>query len=175
MKKTIALRIGRSALVTALAGGVALAVVTPAALAAPTAAQKITLGPFGYGSLKLGMTAAKARATGKIVRKTIDAQTTCTTWDLKEERYGNDRAGVFISKKRGVAAIVAPSGAKTPQGIGRGADSVRVKAAYPDLKNGPLGPTANVPGNPKASYVFNVGKHGVLAVALVMKAQDCLK
>ncbi|MEU4701792.1 hypothetical protein [Nonomuraea dietziae] len=163
-------RIGRTALAAALAGGLVLAASPPS-----LAEQKLTLGPTGYGTLKLGMTAAKARATGKIVRKSIGAPAACTTWDLKEQRYGNDRAGVFISKKRGLAVIVAPGRVRTPQGIGRNSSSAQLKAAYPDVKNGPLGFTAKVPGNPKASYVFNVTKNGVLAVILVSNSQDCLQ
>ncbi|MFF0306867.1 hypothetical protein ACFYSC_05535 [Streptosporangium sp. NPDC004379] len=54
------------------------------------------------------MSAAQAEAAGKIVRKSIDTPTTCSTWDLKAERYGGDRAGVSISRKQGVAMISAP-------------------------------------------------------------------
>lgn len=52
MKQATGLRIGRAALVTATAGGVAVAGVVPAANAA-SAAQRVTIGPFGYGILKL--------------------------------------------------------------------------------------------------------------------------
>ncbi|GAA4228416.1 hypothetical protein FHR32_007523 [Streptosporangium album] len=178
MKQTIGMRIGRSALVTVLAGGVALAGVAPAANAASAApaAQKMTIGPFGYGSVKLGMSAARAKATGKIVRKTINAPTTCSAWDLKAQRYGGDRAGLFISRKRGVVTISAPGNVKTPQGIGRGSTPAQLKAAYPNLKQNALyGTFAAVPGNPKASYVFLASKNMVVGVILILNAQDCLK
>ncbi|MER6947083.1 hypothetical protein ABT294_23900 [Nonomuraea sp. NPDC000554] len=179
MKHTITLRIGRSALVTALAGGLALAGVAPAANAAPTAsaAQQMTIGPFGYGPLKLGMPLAQAKATGKIVRKTINARTTCSAWDLKEQKYDGDRAGVFISKTQGVVTISAPSNVKTPQGIGRGSTPAQLKAAYPNLKQSRLygTPIAAVPGNPKAIYVFLASKNMVVGVTLVLTAQTCLR
>ncbi|MEV6037902.1 hypothetical protein AB0L65_42605 [Nonomuraea sp. NPDC052116] len=175
MKQSKAQRIGRSALVTALAAGVMMAGVAPAANAAATA-QKRTLGPFGYGNLKLGMTEARARATGRIVRKTIDVPTKCSTYDLRERRYSGNRAGMYISKKQGVVTISAPGrGVKTPQGIGIGATPAQLKAAYPNLKQNALyGTFATVPGNPKASYVFLVSKRMVLGVTLVLTAQDCL-
>ncbi|MFI7635881.1 hypothetical protein [Nonomuraea sp. NPDC049400] len=177
MKQTIALRIGRSALVAALAGGVVLAGVAPAANAAATT-QKRTLGPFGYGGIKLGMTEAKAKATGLIVRKSISVPTKCSTYDLKERRYSGNRAGLYISKKQGVVTISAPGrSVKTPQGIGIGSTPAQLKAAYPNLKqNDPLyGTVAAVPGNPRASYVFLVSKNMVLGVTLVLTAQNCLR
>ncbi|MEV0198246.1 hypothetical protein [Nonomuraea sp. NPDC050691] len=186
MKQTVALRIGRSALVTALAGGAVLTGVAPAANAAPaiTAASAAsaasaaqTLGPFGYGRIKLGMSEAQARATGLVVRKKIKAPTTCSTYDLKAHRYGGDRAGLFISKKRGVVTISAPGAVKTPQGIGRGSTPAQLKAAYPKLKQSALygTPIVPVPGNPKASYVFLVSKRMVVGVVLILTAQDCLR
>jgi hypothetical protein len=175
VKQSIAQRIGRSALVT-LAAGVMLASVAPAANAAATV-QKKTLGPFGYGNIKLGMTEAQARATRRIVRKTINVPTKCSTYDLRERRYSGNRAGLYISKKQGVVTISAPGrGVKTPQGIGIGATPAQLKAAYPNLKQNALyGTFATVPGNPKASYVFLVSKNAVLGVTLVLTAQDCLR
>ncbi|MFC4011738.1 hypothetical protein ACFOY2_31220 [Nonomuraea purpurea] len=174
MKQTIAVRIGRSALVVALAGGVVPAGVAPAANA--SAAQKRALGPFGYGNIKLGMTEARAKATGRIVRKTINAPTKCSTYDLKERRYSGNRAGLFVSKKQGVVTISAPGrSVKTPQGIGIGSTPAQLKAAYPNLKqNARYGTFATVPGNPKASYVFLVTKNMVIGVTLMLTAQDCL-
>ncbi|MDP4503730.1 hypothetical protein [Nonomuraea turcica] len=172
MNRTNALRIGRSALVVALAGGLVPAAVAPAAFAT----QKATLGPYGYGNLKLGMSAAKAKATGRIVRKSVGDHARCTGWDLKENPYPNYRVGMYISQKYGVTMIVAPSGLKTPQGIGIGSTRAQLKTAYPDLRRGPGGyPTAGVPGNKKALYLFYVSNktNQVAGMTLVLAKHDC--
>ncbi len=174
MNQTTTLRAGRSALVAAvLAGAVAL---TGAAPHANAAAGKATLGPFGYGNIRLGMTEAKARGTGRIVRKTIKADTTCSAYDFKNHRYEGNQAGLFISKKQGVVTISAPGKVKTPQGIGWGSTPAQLRATYSNLKQNALyGTYAAVPGNPKAIYVFVASKRMVLGVTLVMTAQTCLR
>ncbi|WP_219530246.1 hypothetical protein [Nonomuraea guangzhouensis] len=175
MTQTTTLRVGRSALVAAaLAGAVALTGAAPAANAAATG--KATLGPFGYGNIRLGMTEAKARATGRIVRKTIKADITCSAYDFTNHRYEGNRAGLFISKKQGVVTISAPGKVKTPQGIGWGSTPAQLKATYPHLKqNAMYGTYVTVPGNPKAIYVFVSSRRMVLGVTLVMTAQTCLR
>ncbi|MEV1240608.1 hypothetical protein ACIBO2_05050 [Nonomuraea sp. NPDC050022] len=172
MKQTIARRIGRSMLVVALAGGVVTAGVASPALAA----RKATLGPYGYGNLKLGMNAKEAMRTKRIVRKAVGDSARCTGWDLKENPYGEYRVGVYVSKKRGVSMIVAPPGLKTPQGIGLGSSNAQLKAAYPGLRRGPGGyPTATVPGNKKAFYMFYVSHNKVADMSLVLATQDCVR
>ncbi|MBB3732766.1 hypothetical protein FHR33_008626 [Nonomuraea dietziae] len=42
------------------------------------------------------------------------------------------------------------------------------------IRSGDSG-SVGMPGNPKASYVFNVTKNRVLAVILVSNSQDCLQ
>nr|BFE80957.1 hypothetical protein GCM10020093_035580 [Planobispora longispora] len=115
-------RLSRPALVAALAGGVLLAGALPVAAAGPTASTasaasaayaKGTLGPFGYGGVKLGMSAKQAKATGKI-KRTGDTGT-CTTWILKAHPNAQ---GLLISKRYGVAAIFAPKGVATPRASG---------------------------------------------------------
>ncbi|WP_343949016.1 hypothetical protein [Nonomuraea longicatena] len=122
------------------------------------------------------MTTARAKATGSILRKSVGDSARCTGWDLKENPYGEYRVGMYISKRHGVAMIVAHAGMKTPQGIGLGSSKARLKAAYPGLRKGPGGyPVADVPGNNKAFYVFYAPKIEVTGMSLVLTKQDCIK
>ncbi|MEV0588215.1 hypothetical protein [Nonomuraea sp. NPDC050310] len=139
------------------------------------AAPKSTLGPNGYGAVKLGMTAKKAYATGKIVLKMKAGEGTCSGWDLKAHPTGKDTVGLYISKKHGVAAIFGWKGMKTPEGIGIGATLKQIKKAYPKLKTAASGyPYTPVPGNAKAYYSFLLDAKGkVYELALGLNAQDC--
>ncbi|WP_260615983.1 hypothetical protein [Microbispora sp. KK1-11] len=180
-----AVRLGRSAMVTALAVGVALGVslggATSASAAESTAestagsasaSAAVRLGPYGYGAVKLGMTAKQAQRTGKIVKKLGGEG--CTGWDLKAHPTPKDRVGLFISKKLGVAAIFAFKGARTPEGVGIGSTMKQLKKAYPHIET-PAGgfPVAAVPGNRKAAYYFLLSHGKVYEMALTLKNQDC--
>ncbi|MEU6427291.1 hypothetical protein ABZ860_15480 [Microbispora sp. NPDC046973] len=176
-----AVRLGRSAMATALAVGVALGGATSASAAQSTeestaggtsASAAVRLGPYGYGAVKLGMSAKQAQKTGKIVKKL--GGETCTGWDLKAHPTPKERVGLFISKKLGVAAIFAFKGARTPEGIGLGSTMKQLKKAYPHLET-PAGgfPIAAVPGNRKAAYYFLLSHGKVYEMALTLKNQDC--
>lgn len=174
MNQSNALPIRRSVLAVALAVAVTSIAVAPPAVAA----QKATLGPYGYGSLKLGMSATKAKATGRIVRKPVGDHAGCTGWDLKEKPYGEYQVGAVISKKYGLTMIVAHAGMRTPKGIGFGSTKRQLKAAYPDLRSGPGGfPTAGVPGNRKAYYLFYLSykDNRVAGMSLFLAKHDCRK
>ncbi|MEU6797330.1 hypothetical protein ABZ907_37025 [Nonomuraea wenchangensis] len=161
----------RAALATALAAGLLLA----AAPTAQAATAPGTFGPHGYGGVRLGMSAKAAKATGKIrYKRTFDSDT-CTGWELKAHPAGKDAVGLYISKKRGVAMIFAPKGARTPAGIGLGSTLTSLKKAYPGLKTAASGyPYIKAPGNPKAYYAFLVdSKKRVYEIALALNTQDC--
>ncbi|TMR99613.1 hypothetical protein [Nonomuraea basaltis] len=162
----------RNALVVILAGGALLLAGTPAL--AQTA--KTTLGPYGYGKVKLGMSAKKAKATGKIVLKQAAGTGSCSGWDLKAHPTGKNSVGLYISKKRGVAVIAAPKSVKTPEGIGIGSTMKQVKRAYPRLKTSAGGiPYVSVPRSPKAYYAFFPNSKGELeGVSIGLDTQDCV-
>ncbi|GAA3153114.1 hypothetical protein GCM10010466_50130 [Planomonospora alba] len=176
-KHTTARRLSHAALAAALSGTALLYGAAPAAVAESaadrTAARvKGTLGPFGYGGVRLGMSTGKARATGKIVRKPGTGP--CTGWDLKAHPTGRDEVGLYISRKRGVAMIFAPPGVKTPQGIRIGSTAGQMIKAYPKLKQAASGyATVSVPGNPRASYYFLLSHGEIYEIALALKNQDC--
>ena len=146
------------------------------AAAAATAEAKPTLGPKGYGSLKLGQTVKQAKATGAIVAKKSVKEGRCTGYDLKKFRTPKDEANVYISSKLGVAAIFAGKGVKTPEGIRIGSTYKQLKKAYPRLKNEVEGVfTAKVKGNKKAHYTFylNTDTNKVASFGILLNKQDC--
>ncbi|MGC5012415.1 hypothetical protein ACLQ2R_16750 [Streptosporangium sp. DT93] len=160
-----------AALVIAIPTGAVAAAQTPAAATATTAAPG-TFGPYGYGGVRLGMTATRAKATGKIVLK---ERGYCSTWTYKAHRGARDAGGIFISKKRGVAVIFASAGVRTPRGIGLGSTLRQIKKAYPAVKERESGYYATVPGNPKAYYYFGVNQRNRLQeFGLGLKTQDCV-
>ncbi|SEH01149.1 hypothetical protein SAMN05444920_11979 [Nonomuraea solani] len=152
------------AMAAVAAASTALVIASPAQAA--TAAG--TLGPYGYGGVKLGMTTAQAKATGKLVREFGGY---CSRYHYKADK----KASLFLSKKRGVAVIFAPPGARTPKGIAVGATLSQVKKAYPGVKKEISGYYATVPGNRKAFFYFGVNQRNkVEELALGLKTQDCV-
>lgn len=163
----------------ALAASVALtgvATANAASAGAPAASHRSeSLGPFGYGGVRLGMSAKQAKATGKIVAK--QGASMCSGWDLKAHPTGRDNVGLYISKKLGVALISAPKGVKTPEGIGIGSTRKQLRKAYPKLQTTASESKDNlytdVPGNPKAYYRFLLDHNKIYDVSLDLKNQDC--
>lgn len=163
-------------LVAVLAGGALLTAGAPAfAQSASAQSAKTTLGPYGYGKVRLGMSEKQAKATGAVVLKKAGEAGSCAGWDLKALPSGKDNVGLYISKKRGVALIFAAKGVKTPEGIGLGSTMTQIKKAYPGVKTAASGyPYVGVPGNSKAYYSFLLSKGKVYELALGLNTQDCV-
>ncbi|MBN6056762.1 hypothetical protein JYK22_32845 [Nonomuraea sp. RK-328] len=167
MMAATALAATTTALLIAGPAGAVTATPAPAAAAAPG-----SFGPYGYGGVKLGMTAKQAKATGKIVQK---SGAYCSGWDFKAHPNPDDEVSLYISKKRGVAVVFAPRGARTPEGVAVGSTLQQVQKAYPKVKKEINGYHATVPGNGKAYYYFGVNRQNkVEALGLGLNNQDCV-
>jgi hypothetical protein len=141
---------------------------------AALAEAKPTLGPAGYGAVKLGMTEKQAKATGQVVKKSPGGDGGCSGWDLKKFPTGKDSSGISISPTVGVAAIWAAKGMTTPQGIKLGSTTKQLKAAYPNIKKDFHGYyTTKVPGNKKAYYTFEVTRGKVTLYGIALSNQNC--
>ncbi|MEV4887811.1 hypothetical protein AB0K48_00270 [Nonomuraea sp. NPDC055795] len=151
-----------------LAGSLLIAGATAA-----DAQTRPTLGPHGYGSVKLGMTLKQATTTGAVVKK-LPGNGGCSGWDLKSFPTPKDSVGIYISPKVGLAAIFAAKGMKTPEGIRIGSTTKQVKAAYPRVKKDVHGfYVTTVPGNKKAYYTFGLTRGKVTEYGIALNKQDC--
>lgn len=140
---------------------------------AANAQAKTTLGPYGYGAVKLGMTAKQAKATGGVVQK-MPGGGGCSGWDLKKFPTPKDSVGIYVSPNVGLAAIFAAKDMKTPQGIRIGSTAKQLKAAYPHIKkNAHDYYVITVPGNKKAYYSFAVTQGKVTEYGIALHKQDC--
>lgn len=140
---------------------------------AAVAQTKPTLGPYGYGAVKFGMTDKQAKTTGDVVKK-MPGNGGCSGWDLKKFPTPKDSVGIYISPNVGLAAIFAAKGMRTPESIQIGSTAKQVKAAYPRIKKDVHGfYVITVPGNKKAYYTFGVTRGKVTEYGIALYKQDC--
>src|SRR5882757_4871978 len=143
---------------TAFGAAAALGVATFALVnAVPAAAvDSSVLGPNGYGAISVGMSVARAKATGK-VGSPVGGTDLCRGYNWA---YSSGPV-LIMSTKYGVYSVpgTAP-GAHTPEGIKVGSTEDEVRAAYPDAVSGPhntvIQDTVPTKKNPANQYVFGV-------------------
>jgi hypothetical protein len=154
------------------AGSAGSAAGSPAAKSAKS--DPSTLGPDGYGGIKLGATLAEIKAAGLEVN---NADTPCLGFaDFKGPK---GYADAQISAKDGVYLISARDPEATPEGVKLGSTLAEVKKAYPqmtDPSGGPptadsVGMATPVPGNSTATYEIDM-KDGKVD-SLDLRLKDC--
>jgi hypothetical protein len=140
-----------------------------------TAGSADVLGPVGWRGLNLRMSEPRAITTGMLGRRTGPA-TPCQQWSTKRP---DTVAGVYISRRLGVAAISAAPGAAvhTPEGMTIGWTPDQVTRTYPGVSPEVPGGTPRfvpVPHNPQARYRVGFGPGGrVSGLTLELAGQDC--
>ncbi|MFC5287232.1 hypothetical protein ACFPM7_09245 [Actinokineospora guangxiensis] len=131
------------------------------------------VGPFGWQTLRLGMTPAEAEALG-VATPMPEGGDLCQVWPAVG---ASALERVIVHPVHGVFAI-HPKEAdwlRTPEGMRIGWTTAQVAAAYPDFDPAKAdyahGPTVSVPGNPDAVYRMQF-ESGVLARFLLERATD---
>ncbi|AHH94785.1 hypothetical protein GCM10010174_36610 [Kutzneria viridogrisea] len=146
------------------------------AVAGPASAadDDTVIGPDGFGPLKVGMSLADAKATGK-VRDAVGGNELCRgyNWTYSEGPM------LIISAKFGVYSVAgsAPD-AHTPEGVRVGSTTEQVRTAYPkattSASNGVEVFITPTPQNPDNRYVFGLRDGKVVGFALQsVDAHDC--
>lgn len=145
----------------------------------PATADAATIGPDGFGKVKLGASATEVAAAGLKVEDATSGDKACPkVANIKQpDGWTTD---VVISTKDGVSAIGAAGEMHTPEGIKVGSPLADVKKAYPQLKNPGGFPDydgvnlAAVTGNSKATYRISINNGKVFTLNLVLIDTDCV-
>jgi hypothetical protein len=150
----------------------------------PSAPTGDTLGPLGYGALKLGATKAEAKASG-LTEGIVGTKGECGgapdghLIGAPLEPDGDYARGnlVFSVTTGKLVYIDGLDNMATPEGIKVGNTLAELKAAFPklaeDFDTDGSGFNTEVPSNPKAYYDFTVVDGKVLSLALIASDQDC--
>lgn len=147
--------------------------------AQPSSTPTAVLGPTGYGTLRLGMSVARAEATGLITTLASQPAGGCNSSGhlLGTPVNAPDQQGtLFFSDHLGLAAIAAYPGVATPRGIAIGSTSKQVKAAYPDWRTFPeTGGRGYAKASPTSVYriVVAPATGRVTELTLQLTNQDC--
>ena len=148
------------------------AVETVARLAADSAdgTEGPAFGPRGLGPIHLGMSALDVESSGAVLEDSHGQG--CTTFTAEPE---GDRVLGFVTENQGVAVLlVDDEGIFTPAGVGVGAAEDRVRKAYPDAEDVPMGLIVPVPGFSDRQYTFAFEDGRLVEMALRLVRQPCV-
>jgi len=148
------------------------AVETAARLAAGSAptSEGPAFGPRGLGPVHLGMSAADVESSGAVLEDSHGVG--CTTFTAAPE--GDPVLG-FLTENQGVSVLLVDAeGILTPAGVGIGATEERVREAYPDAEDVPMGLFAPVPGFTDRQYTFAFEDGRLVEMALRLDRQSCV-
>ncbi|GAA1648983.1 hypothetical protein ACFQY4_04325 [Catellatospora bangladeshensis] len=151
---------------------------SPSAPPSRQSTARYTLGPKGYGPLRLDMTGAQARATGMTTAIPAVADCNAEVY-LRGTRYPESfgyPGRVWFDGGR-VAVIWATPGMSTPEGIRIGSSLAELRRAYPEWEpvSGEAeghGPAA-VRGNSDARYRIDVRDGKVVSLSLGSRHRGC--
>ncbi|MBC6451123.1 hypothetical protein [Actinokineospora xionganensis] len=132
------------------------------------------IGPFGWQTLRLGMSADAAEALGMLTR-TTEGDGLCAPWPALpitalDQAVVSETHGVWAIHPKQVDWI------HTPEGMRIGWTAAQVHATYPDFDPAHFdyahGPTVAVPGNPKALYRLRFNSSRVLTKIILESRVD---
>jgi hypothetical protein len=131
-----------------------------------------SFGPTGFGPIQLGMSAADLAAAGYDPGQ---QSRPCQGFTVSTPEGSVEG---WLSRDQGVVALVARSGAKTPEGVGLGDTRIEVEEAHGELTPSSMrqGWLTEVPGHSGISYSFDFDPDGTVSeLALLRVGQDCLE
>ncbi|MGH3861378.1 hypothetical protein [Actinokineospora sp.] len=140
----------------------------------PPSGGNDVIGPFGWQTLRLGMSADAAEALGMLTR-TTEGDGLCAPWPALpitalDQAVVSETHGVWAIHPKQVDWI------HTPEGMRIGWTAAQVHATYPDFDPAhfdyPHGPTVAVPGNPKALYRLQFNASRVLTKIILEARVD---
>jgi hypothetical protein len=137
--------------------------------------SKVVLASYGFGALRLGMTAAEAQTTHLVGTASLAPGETCPTGRLLAAPSGGTPS-LFFSPSLGLVAIYAYPGITTPAGIKVGSALADLRRAYPTWRglqgDEGVGYVA-APGSTTSEYRIAVSNGHVIELAIQLDDEDC--